>query len=189
MGNQIEFRHYKYFLAVAKELHFRRAAEQLYISQPGLSRQIKQMEDDLGIKLFERHNRKVELTPSGEYLYNGLLKNFKQLEELLNHAKLLNDGIAGKLKIGYVGSAIQKEIPNLLLRFQEINQNVLINLSEMDNNRQIQAILKKKLISVLFAMTDCLRILSFISWKKKLFHWFCLNRIKLIQTILKICPS
>ena len=61
MSNQIEFRHYKYFLALAEDLHFRKAAESLFISQPGLSRQIKQMEEILGISLFERHNRKVNL--------------------------------------------------------------------------------------------------------------------------------
>ncbi|MCL4161926.1 UNVERIFIED_CONTAM: hypothetical protein GTU68_049044, partial [Idotea baltica] len=68
MSNQIEIRHYKYFLAVAEELHFRRAAEKLFISQPGLSRQIKQMEEVLGVQLFERDNKKVSLTPSGNYL-------------------------------------------------------------------------------------------------------------------------
>ena len=61
MSNQIELRHLKYFMAVAEELHFRKAAERLFISQPGLSRQIKQMEDDLGFKLFERLNKKVYL--------------------------------------------------------------------------------------------------------------------------------
>ena len=60
-GNQIEFRHFQYFLAVAEELHFRRAAERLYISQPGLSRQLRQMEERLGVQLFERHNRRVVL--------------------------------------------------------------------------------------------------------------------------------
>ena len=76
MSNQIEFRHYRYFLALAKDLHFRKAAERLYISQPGLSRQIKQMETDLGICLFERHNRKVELTKAGLYLQNELTNSF-----------------------------------------------------------------------------------------------------------------
>ena len=145
MSNQLEFRHFKYFLAVAKELHFRKAAEQLYISQPGLSRQIKQMENDLGIKLFERHNRKVELTKAGLYLQKELITNFKRLDDILNQTKLINDGIDGNLKLAYVGSAMQKLIPELLLKFRETNQNVLINLTENDNERQIQALLNQEI--------------------------------------------
>ncbi len=145
MSNQLEFRHFKYFLAVAKELHFRKAAEQLYISQPGLSRQIKQMENDLGIKLFERHSRKVELTKAGLYLQKELIANFKRLDDILDKTKLINDGINGNLKLAYVGSAMQKLIPELLLKFRETNQNVLINLTENDNERQIQALLNQEI--------------------------------------------
>ena len=83
MSNQIEIRHIKYFLAVAEELHFRKAAERLFISQPGLSRQIKQMEDDLGVTLFDRHNRKVKLTQVGVFLKEELSKNLKNLEQIL----------------------------------------------------------------------------------------------------------
>lgn len=145
MSNQLEFRHLKYFLAVAKELHFRKAADQLYISQPGLSRQIKQMESKLGIKLFERHNRKVELTKAGLYLQKELITNFKRLDDILDKTKLINDGINGNLKLAYVGSAMQKLIPELLLKFRETNQNVLINLTENDNERQIQALLNQEI--------------------------------------------
>ena len=145
MGNQLEFRHYKYFLAVAKELHFRKAAEQLYISQPGLSRQIKQMEDDLGIKLFERHNRKVELTEAGRYLQKEIIAHFKRLDDIVNHAKLLNSGIDGNLKLGYVGSAMQKLIPDLLIKFRETVPNVLINLTEINNTSQIHALLNQEI--------------------------------------------
>ncbi|WP_406684943.1 LysR family transcriptional regulator [Seonamhaeicola sp. MEBiC1930] len=141
MGNQLELRHLKYFLAVAEELHFRRAAERLYISQPGLSRQIKQMEEDLGVILFERHNRKVVLTKAGAYLKKELKLTLKSLDQTLEHAKLLNDGKKGDLKLGYVGSAMQEIIPNLLLDFEAEHPNVVFGLKELDNETQIQNLL------------------------------------------------
>ncbi|MCF6242272.1 MAG: LysR family transcriptional regulator [Bacteroidales bacterium] len=140
MSNQLEFRHFKYFLAVAKELHFRKAADILFISQPGLSRQIKQMEEDLGVKLFIRNNRKVELTQAGKYLQNELNRFFKQLDDTLYHAKLLHQGMKGRLHLAYVGSAMYRLIPDLLLKFRENNSGVLINLKEMDNKMQILAL-------------------------------------------------
>ncbi len=141
MSYQIELRHIKYFLAVAKDLHFRRAAERLFISQPGLSRQIKQMEDDLGVVLFERHNRKVILTKAGAYLRDELTLNLKNLEHTFYHAKLLNNGKKGGLKLGYVGSAMQDIIPNLLLTFRKEHPDVIFNLKEMDNHKQIEDLL------------------------------------------------
>ncbi len=141
MSYQIELRHIKYFLAVAKDLHFRRAAERLFISQPGLSRQIKQMEDDLGVVLFERHNRKVILTKAGAYLRDELTLNLKNLEHTFYHAKLLNNGKKGGLRLGYVGSAMQDIIPNLLLTFRKEHPDVIFNLKEMDNHKQIEDLL------------------------------------------------
>lgn len=152
-SNQIELRHLKYFLALAKDLHFRKAAERLYISQPGLSRQIKQMEDDLGITLFVRHNRKVELTQAGAYLRDELTKTFKRLDEAVAHAKLLHDGIDGNLKLGYIGSAMQKVIPELLLRFRTKHPNIIFTLNEMRNEEQIQALLNQE-IDVGFVRMD-----------------------------------
>ncbi|MEN3324311.1 LysR family transcriptional regulator [Mariniflexile soesokkakense] len=141
MGYQIEYRHLKYFLAVAEHLHFRKAAEILYISQPGLSRQIKEMEESLGVKLFERHNRNVKLTAVGLYLKTELTKNLKSLDGILHHAKLLEDGKDGQLNFGYVGSAMQKIIPELLLSFTKTHPNILFSLKEMDNNKQIEGLL------------------------------------------------
>ncbi|WP_372753962.1 LysR family transcriptional regulator [Labilibaculum sp.] len=145
MSNQIEFRHYRYFLALAEDLHFGKAAERLYISQPGLSRQIKQMEEFLGIKLFERHNRKVQLSTAGLYLQKELNSTFNRLNEIVNHAKLLNDGLNGNLNLAYVGSAMQDVIPNLMLEFKKHHPNVLFSLKEMDNNKQIQALLNQEI--------------------------------------------
>ena len=143
MKHQIEFRHYRYFLAVAEVLHFRKAAERLFISQPGLSRQIKQLETNLGVQLFERHNRKVLLTQAGIYLQQELTENFKQLEYILSHTQLLHNGGVGQLKIGYVGSAMQTLIPHLLLKFQQAHPNIIVHLNEMDNQQQLQALLNQ----------------------------------------------
>jgi DNA-binding transcriptional LysR family regulator len=128
-------------MAVAEDLHFRKAAERLYISQPGLSRQIKQLEENLRVKLFDRNNRKVVLTKAGEYLKQELTINLKNLDYTLNHAKLLNDGKLGDLKFGYVGSAIQQVIPELLLKFKKHHPNIVFSLKELDNQEQIQELL------------------------------------------------
>lgn len=145
MSNQLEHRHYKYFLALAEDLHFRKAAERLFISQPGLSRQIKQMEENLGIELFERHNRKVKLSKAGLYMQKELNSHFKRLDDIIDHAKLLNDGLDGHLNLGYLGSAMQDVIPNLMLEFKKHHPNVLFSLKEMDNNKQIQALLNQEI--------------------------------------------
>lgn len=138
MSYQIELRHMRYFLAVAEELHFRKAAEKLFISQPGLSRQIKLLEEELGIILFERHNRKVVLTIVGEYLKTEFTQQLKVIESTLTNAKLIHDGKKGELKIGYVGSAMQDVIPNLLLKFEDKNPDILFDLKEIDNQKQIE---------------------------------------------------
>lgn len=153
MSNQLEMRHIKYFLAVAEDLHFRNAAEKLYISQPGLSRQIKQMEDDLGLKLFLRHNRKVELTSTGEYLKKEFNRMLKEMDGILGHAQLLEKGYQGQLKLGYIGSAMQTVIPDFLVHTRKEFPKVRFDLKEMDNQSQIKAI-KNHEIDLGFVRTD-----------------------------------
>jgi DNA-binding transcriptional LysR family regulator len=145
MSYQIEFRHLKYFLAVAEELHFRKASEKLFISQPGLSKQIKQLEEDLGIKLFERNNRKVKLTKAGEFLKVEISNNLKNLDNIFSRAKLLDGGEMGTLKFGYVGSAVQELIPDLILKYSKDYPNVSFGLNEMDNNKQLLALLNQEI--------------------------------------------
>lgn len=141
MSYQLELRHLRYFLAVAEELHFRKAAERLYISQPGLSRQIRELEEGIGVRLFDRHNRSVQLTKAGAYLQEELSKYFNRLDQVIQHAKLLHDGLRGDLKFGYVGSAMQRIIPELLTAFRTEHPNVLFSLKEMDNQEQIDDLL------------------------------------------------
>ncbi|WP_422090429.1 LysR family transcriptional regulator [Tenacibaculum ovolyticum] len=171
MSNQIELRHLRYFLAVAEDLHFRKAAERLYISQPGLSRQIKQMEDDLDIKLFIRNNRKVELTEVGKYLKKELTQNLKNLAHVFNYARLLQDGKDGHLNFGYVGSAMQKIIPNLLIEFKKEHPNVQFGLKELDNEEQIDSLLSQD-IDIGFVRLD--RVPRGLAIKPILKESFCL---------------
>lgn len=144
-SNQLDLRHIRYFLAVAEDLHFRKAAERLFVSQPGLSRQIKQLEEILGIELFRRHNRKVELTEVGKYLKKELSKNLIHLDHILANAKMLKDGKGGNLKFGYVGSAMEEIIPKILLKFRKDDPTVVFSLKELDNQKQIAGILSYEL--------------------------------------------
>jgi len=145
MSNRIELRHLKYFLAVAEDLHFRKAADRLFISQPGLSRQIKQMEENIGIQLFERTNKKVSLTKPGIYLRQEITLILKNLEEVISHAQLLQEGIEGKINFGYVGSAMQNVLPDLLLRIRENHPNIKFSLKEMENPKQIDRLLLQEI--------------------------------------------
>ncbi len=145
MGYQLELRHFNYFLAVAEELHFRKAAEKLFISQPGLSRQIKQMEEILGTSLFVRNKRKVSLTPAGDYLKSELEFILNHLEVTRKQLKSIGEGNLGEIRIGFLGSAIQNVIPDLLIKLKNKYAGIKANLEELSNKAQVNAVLSDKL--------------------------------------------
>lgn len=145
MSYQIKLRHFNYFLAVAEELHYRKAAEKLFISQPGLSTQIKQMESILGVKLFERDKKKVSLTAAGSFLKGEVEFIMNHLKQTKRHLKLIDEGHLGEIRIGFLGSAMQKVIPNLLLNLKAKSPEVHTSLEELTNHAQISALLKDKL--------------------------------------------
>ena len=128
----------RYFQVLAEELHFGRAAEKLFITQPALSKQIKRLESRLETVLFDRHNRKVELSESGRFLQEKvkiLLENWKKD---VNYAQQIQQGLAGNLRIGYVGSAIQFLTQELLLKIRKGYPDISFELEEMGNSRQAQ---------------------------------------------------
>ncbi|GGX15912.1 LysR family transcriptional regulator [Aquimarina muelleri] len=145
MGYQIELRHFTYFLAVAEELHFRKAADRLFISQPGLSRQIKQMEEIIGVTLFIRNKRKVSLTVAGEYLKKELDYIFNHIDFTIKQTRLIDKGSDGEIRIGFLGSAMQTIIPELLIKVNEQYSNVQFSLEEMSNHLQVEGIEKDQL--------------------------------------------
>lgn len=136
----MELRHLRYFRVLAEELHFGRAAERLFIAQPGLSRQIKQLEEELEVSLFDRTNRKVTLTKAGHYFFQQTDKLLNDLEASVTNAQQIAEGLRGQLRIGYIGSAMQQTIPALLLAVKKTYPDIRFSLREMDNPQQLEAL-------------------------------------------------
>lgn len=141
----MELRHLLYFQAVAEELNYRKAAERLFISQPGLSRQIKQLEDLLEVQLFERDKKHVELTVAGAYLKGEVDFVINHLESTKSQLKLIDSGKVGELRIGFLGSASNRVLPDLLTRLNAQQPLISTSLEELSNAIQVEMIQKDKL--------------------------------------------
>ncbi|MBS46031.1 MAG: LysR family transcriptional regulator [Nocardioides sp.] len=109
----MELRHLRYFVAVAEECHFGRAAERLHIAQPPLSQQVKQLEAELGVQLLTRTTRRVELTPAGERFLERARDVLTRVEDAAAEARLVADGLDGRVAIGLTGSATYELLPTL----------------------------------------------------------------------------
>ena len=111
----MELRHLRYFVAVAEELHFRRAAERLHVAQPAVSEQVRKLEDELGVRLFDRTQRNVALTDAGAALLTEAHRVLRQAEAARLAARSASDR-PGRLRIGYVPTALLASIPRTLRR-------------------------------------------------------------------------
>lgn len=131
----MEIRQIKYFLGVAETLNFSKAAVNLNIVQPALSRQIQQLEQDLGVVLFERNKRNVRLTPAGLYLRDEMVKLDKRFKDALSHAVSIQSGHVGTIRIGYPGSALYSILPEVLCLLQQkmpLLEGVLSEMAEVE---------------------------------------------------------
>jgi DNA-binding transcriptional LysR family regulator len=115
----MELRHLKYFLAVAEELHFGRAAIRLNISQPPLSQQIQQLEKEIGIQLFNRTRRTVQLTDAGKVFQKEAYSILESLERGISKARLTHRGETGWLSVGFIGSSTYVVLPAILREFRQ----------------------------------------------------------------------
>ena len=113
-GDPVELRHLRYFVAVAEELHFRRAAERLYVAQPAVSEQIRKLEAELGVRLFDRTHRSVALTHAGSALLVEARRVLHQAEVAQRAARNAHDSAGSKLRIGYVPDALPASVPRAL---------------------------------------------------------------------------
>lgn len=140
----MELRHLHYFIAVAEELHFSRAAERLRISQPPLSQQIRGLEDELGVKLFERTKRQVQLTEAGKVFLERSYLVLSQLKQAIEATQRIGRGEVGQLAIGFVGSATYTVLPDILSVFREQFPFVELRLHELTTTQQVQALHQKQ---------------------------------------------
>lgn len=136
----MELRHLRYFVAVAEELHFRVAAERLHIAQPALSQQIRALEDDLGVQLFDRSRRRVRLTPAGSEFLRGARATLEQAEQARRAAVRAQRGEVGRLALGFVGSAVHEVMPRLVRAFREVRPDVELELLALYTPKQAWAL-------------------------------------------------
>lgn len=151
----MEIRHLKYFLKVAEERNFSRAAEKLFISQPPLSRQIKELENEIKATLFNRNNRKVELTDAGAYFEGEVRQILSALERATLKTRKISDHISGEFRIGYIGSTFSGIITDLTQYLSENYPYAKFKLFEISTTKQIQGLEKGELdLSILRAPLD-----------------------------------
>ncbi|MBV8041357.1 LysR family transcriptional regulator [Pluralibacter sp.] len=134
----IELRHLRYFVAVAQELHFGRAAARLNISQPPLSQQIQTLENEIGARLLARTNRSVSLTEAGKQFLADCQQILMQVEESAARAARLHQGETGELRIGFTSSApFIKAVSDTLSLFRRQHPDVHIQTRESNTREQI----------------------------------------------------
>ncbi|WP_315874691.1 LysR family transcriptional regulator [Thermocoleostomius sinensis] len=133
----MDLRHLRYFMAVAEELHFGRAAERLHIAQPPLSQQIRQLEAELGFQLFYRTKRSVELTEAGQVFLQECQRLFRQLDQAIEMGRQVSRGELGQLVIGFVSSAAYNVLPTLLRSFRMQIPKVSLELHELTTDQQL----------------------------------------------------
>jgi DNA-binding transcriptional LysR family regulator len=134
----MELRHLRYFVVVAEELHFRRAAERLHMSQPPLSQQIRALEEEVGATLLSRNQRKVELTAAGAEFFVRAREILDAVEDAARQARRVQRGEVGRLAVGFVGSAMYSFVPELLRQFRSHAPDITMRLHELGTSEQLR---------------------------------------------------
>ena len=147
----MELRHLRYFMALAEELHFGRAAEKAFVAQPTLSQQIQKFEDELGAPLFERTRRSVTLTQAGEALLPYARRILKEAGQAEKAALAAREGAAGYLRIGFGAPAMRGGLSRIIKTFREETPGVELELEELGSRAQAEA-LRAEAIDVGFVL-------------------------------------
>jgi DNA-binding transcriptional LysR family regulator len=142
----MELRHLRYFVTVAEDLSFRRAAERLHLSHPTLSKQIGDLENELGLKLFNRNPRRVELTEVGRGFLVEARRTLVSAQQAIAHAHEVATGERGRLSIGTISAVTHSFLNDALTRFRELFPLVEVTVLDMDNRAQTDALLNDSIM-------------------------------------------
>ena len=135
----MELRHLRYFVAVVEEQSFTKAADKLCIAQPPLSRQIQNLEEELGLQLLERGSRPVKTTSVGQFFYQYAVKLLSNADQMVSMTKRIAS-VETTIKIGFVGSLLFGLLPRIIYLYRQAHPNLKIELYEMGTNAQIEAL-------------------------------------------------
>ena len=141
----MELRHARYFVTVAEELNFRRAAKRLHLTQPSLSTQIRLLEEDVDVQLLKRDSHKVELTPAGRGFLEGCRRLLQDADNYSRTARRIARGESVPLSIGFVPSLAHGLLPRVLRRFRQRFPDVQLFLNEMDSTAQVEQIAENRI--------------------------------------------
>jgi DNA-binding transcriptional LysR family regulator len=133
----MELRHLRYFVAVAEEENVSKAALKLHVSQPGISRQIRDLEDEIGFQLFERSAKSVKLTPAGSVFLREARAVLQRANEAVEKARAAIGGASGKIDIGYAPSLTVQILPQALRKFQDQFPNVRAVLHDLSTEEML----------------------------------------------------
>jgi DNA-binding transcriptional LysR family regulator len=140
----MELRHLRYFIAVAEELHFGRAAARVHVAQPAVSRQIRALEEEIGLNLFERDRRIVALTAAGAAFLVEVRSLLRHVEDAVVTAHRAARGELGSLRIGYVPAVVHTGLPEIIRVFRKRFSHVDVRLQEMNPAMQLEALLAER---------------------------------------------
>ncbi len=183
----MELRHLRYFAIVAEELHFGRAAERLFMTQPALSKQIHSLESELGVLLFARTKRTVQLTPAGQVFLEQAQQILQHTDRAVQLTRRAARGEIGKLRIGFTTTATQTVLPAFLREFRDRYPHVELTMQELCTEAQVQALHQRQIdLAFLHPPIDRRELKLYSIWAEpfvvvlpKYHHLACQDRVRL----------
>jgi DNA-binding transcriptional LysR family regulator len=150
----VELRHLRYFVAVAEELHFGKAAQRMHVVQPALSQQIQRLERELGVRLLARTKRRVSLTEPGRVFLEEARRTLAGARKAIDAARGAAAGESGRLRVGYVDGAIYMSLPEILRSYRERYPGVSLQITELEREEQLEAFDRDELDVGFFAYRE-----------------------------------